>query len=216
MFPQAWGCRLETSGWLHHDGVSRWAQNVHSGCSTARQMLGWVRRAEGHGVEGAEKTWGKFCLFSATAPWQRRGGHKAKEFALCRFSISEGAAGITGWGQGAGPAPCHGDAHSSCPDQAPEILDFGSEDHCVSLVVRPAASRGSHLRLLGPIAILWFSWGGLVWLGLGALPAAARLCGSFAWPAMCFLRVFAGAPPWTCWPLLCDLSVLGCVVSPLP
>lgn len=43
-------------------------------------------------------------MFSAVAPWQRRGGHKAKEFALCRFSISEGAAGITGWGQGA-PAP---------------------------------------------------------------------------------------------------------------
>lgn len=43
-------------------------------------------------------------MFSAAAPWQRRGDHKAKEFALCRFSISEGAAGITGWGQGA-PAP---------------------------------------------------------------------------------------------------------------
>lgn len=57
--------------------------------------------AEGCGVEGAEKTWGELCLFSAAAPWQRRGGHKAKEFALCRFSISEGAAGITGWGQGA-------------------------------------------------------------------------------------------------------------------
>lgn len=102
--PQFWGCRLGTSGWLHHGGVGTWAQNVHSGCSTARQMLGWVRRAEGHGVEGTEKTWGKFCLFSATAPWQRRGGHKAKEFALCCFSVSEGAAGITGWGQGAGPA----------------------------------------------------------------------------------------------------------------
>ena len=55
-------------------------------------------------MEGAEKTWGELCLFSAAAPWQRRGGHKAKEFALCRFSISEGADGITGWGQGA-PAP---------------------------------------------------------------------------------------------------------------
>lgn len=60
--------------------------------------------AEGRGVEGAEKTWGELCLFSATAPWQRRCGHKAKEFALCRFSISEGAAGLAGWGQGV-PAP---------------------------------------------------------------------------------------------------------------
>lgn len=150
-------------------------------------MLGWVRRAEGHRVEGTEKTWGKFCLFSATAPWQRRGGHKAKEFALCRFSVSEGAAGITGWGQGAGPAPCHGDAHPSCPDQAPEILDFRSEDHCVSLAVRPAASRGSHLRLLGPIATLWFSWGGFGVAGAGR----TSCCCSALWEFCLACRVLS-------------------------
>lgn len=87
----------------------------HLGCPGMAGMWDWYSRgrsrearasagAEGRGVEGAEKTWGELCLFSATAPWQRRGGHKAKEFALCRFSISEGAAGITGWGQGV-PAP---------------------------------------------------------------------------------------------------------------
>lgn len=88
---------------------------LHLGCPGTGGMWDWYSRgrsrearnaagAEGRGVEGAEKTWGELCLFSATAPWQRRGGHKAKEFALCRFSISEGAAGITGWGQGV-PAP---------------------------------------------------------------------------------------------------------------
>lgn len=67
----------------------RWMQ-----CGTVRHSRGRScaarasAGAEGRGVEGAEKTWGELCLFSAAAPWQRRGGHKAKEFALCRFSIS--------------------------------------------------------------------------------------------------------------------------------
>lgn len=95
---------------------------LHLGCPGTGGMWDWYSRgrsrearaaagAEGRGVEGAEKTWGELCLFSATAPWQRRGGHKAKEFALCRFSISEGAAGITGWGQGV-PAPSGRDRKS--------------------------------------------------------------------------------------------------------
>lgn len=95
-------CREKPSSISH---TSRRAQRW----DLARERLGRAREAkagagaEGRGVEGAEKTWGELCLFSAAAPWQRCGGHKAKEFALCGSGAWRAQPGAP-WGLGV-PAP---------------------------------------------------------------------------------------------------------------